>query len=214
MLPKGDLQAYAFEGIVTALNKADLSNDKVFGYVYRYAIVHCLKGALQMLGIKRYRSQKRQKRIAQIQVAYDPNKLNTYIEENQEPTFDRYETVKHVFDAQEIEWILQMLDHSVEKLVLEHVLQSKTVKEISEALHITPRKIRRYIINLKTIWYKAIQGKSIESLLTPYEYTWLPIKVSRLNYRKIDFKLHASARTHGCRITQLLYCRPIKTKKK
>ena len=193
MVSVDDLQGFAFEGMIVALDKADLDSETVFGYTYRYALNFTLNGAFQMLGIRRKKENSQSPNNNTVMISFAPKDISDFIEGKQKQQSIHYDEYEPIFNNQEVEWLLSIMDNSQEQLILFDVLNQRKLSEMAEKHHISIRQLRRLIAKIRLIYLRAQRGLPINSLLTPVRTQNAHLHVSHSHFNQNCYYDHQAS---------------------
>ena len=190
MVSLDDLQGFAFEGMIVALDKADLDSETVFGYTYRYALNFTLNGAFQMLGIRRKKENSQAPQSNTVIISFAPKDISDFIEGKQKQQSTHYNEYEPIFNNQEVEWLLSIMENSQEQLILFDVLNQRKLSEMADAHHISIRQLRRLIAKIRLIYLRAQKGLPIKPLLTPVRSPNAHLHVSHTHFNQNGCRDH------------------------
>ena len=168
-VPRADLIGYAFEGILIALDKVDLENDKWIRFVRKYAIGRAVSGALDMCGAQRRRVKGGDEYISNV-VAPQSDQLKDIIESEQIDKGRDADTLLdefHSFD--ETDWFLNAIEGSVEHAILIRLILGRSFMDISDKHQLCLKTIKKFMEQLKMVFQEASEHKPISHFLTPIE---------------------------------------------
>ncbi len=167
-----DLIGYALEGIIIALDKADLSSSSWLSYVRRYAFLNTMNGALIMTGRYRVRTKHAKSRHIQHVTCIDYSKLVCYSDKNQLIQYNSLDTILHCIMAKDqAQWFLNKLNNTLQHKIIQLLINHHTVPQIAAICHLTSKKTRKIILSLPELFQMALENIDISCRLTPIHPT-------------------------------------------
>ena len=161
-----DLVAYALEGIVVALDRVDLKNEAWMAFVRRYAYLYTINGAFTMLGGQRIRSKQYGPGNKAFISCCDSIQLTAYADRIAADDYSSMDRIMgDIIRKDQITWFMKKLKHTLQYRMIKCLIAQQSIARIAKECCMSPRKVRRIILELPILFKMALDNTDISHYL-------------------------------------------------